>query len=500
MSGGRYIKQAIIAALVEHPEQEKYKTRAFSGENLTAMMEAIAEQGNKLTKADFLTPDDEGKYIVDTPGFWKNFDKVRDIVAKSGEKFVMEDFTKYLDRNETRNLLDSAREHGGLAKIFAVETFNGRYDEMERLWYKVPVPSRRDLFKNDGLLDPSLKRSMLAAEGRVMPEDNLAKAGLTPTDLRNAFQERGNYEEVTRKLSAVGDYLRKDYLLLPDSSGDTVFYYQGAWDKFDDISRNLKAHGEKFETADFVRQVGFVSNILTRASERKALYRVFNAEHWEGRLADMQDLWGQVKEGWKTASMTSKDFDTSYAEAESKTYAKNVNFAALSGKADLLKPLEANGPAILPLGLKAFWDNFATAQASLGNDTLTVSDLRQTSGYMGASVLMGAVKFGHFDKVVDISRKSGEPLTLDDFLSKDRHGNSLLNILAERNQLSQVFTPDLWAGRVDDMKTLWTHVRINDRSQVDIAQAEVAAKQATLKLQAKDRFKLGGKKPGFGGM
>ena len=118
MSGGRYIKQAIIAALVEHPEQEKYKTRAFSGENLTAMMEAIAEQGNKLTKADFLTPDDEGKYIVDTPGFWKNFDKVRDIVAKSGEKFVMEDFTKYLDRNETRNLLDSAREHGGLAKNF----------------------------------------------------------------------------------------------------------------------------------------------------------------------------------------------------------------------------------------------------------------------------------------------------------------------------------------------------------------------------------------------
>jgi hypothetical protein len=498
MSGGRYIKQAIIAALVEHPEQEKYKTRAFSGENLTAMMEAIAEQGNKLTKADFLTPDDEGKYIVDTPGFWKNFDKVRDIVAKSGEKFVMEDFTKYLDRNETRSLLDSAREYGGLGKIFAVETFNGRYDEMERLWYKVPVPSRRDLFKNDGLLDPSLKRSMLAAEGRTMPEDSLAKAGLTPADLRNAFQERGNYEEVTRKLSAVGDYLRKDYLLLPDSSGDTVFYYQGAWDKFDDISRNLKAHGEKFETADFVRQVGFVSNILTRASERKALYRVFNAEHWEGRLADMQDLWGQVKEGWKTASMTSKDFDTSYAEAESKTYAKNVNFAALSGKADLMKPLEPNGPAILPLGLKAFWDNFATAQASLGNDALTVSDLRQTSGYMGASVLMGAVKFGHFDKVVDISRKSGEPLTLDDFLSKDRHGNSLLNILAERNQLSQVFTPDLWAGRVDDMKTLWTHVRINDRSQVDIAQAEVAAKQATLKLQAKDRFKLGGKKPGFG--
>ncbi|HYD19392.1 MAG TPA: hypothetical protein VEF76_13025 [Patescibacteria group bacterium] len=498
MSGGLYIKQAIIAALVEHPEQEKYKTRAFSGENLTAMMEAIAEQGNKLTKSDFLSPDDEGKFIIDTPGFWKNFDKVRDIVAKSGEKFALEDFTRYLDKNETRNLLDSAREHGGLGKIFAVETFQGRFDEMERLWYKVPVPARRDLFKNDGLLDPALKRSMLAAEGREMPEDNLAKAGLTAADLRGAFQERGNYEEVTRKLSAAGDYLRKDYLLLPDSSGDTVFYYQGAWDKFDDISRNLKAHGEKFDTADFVRQVGYVSNILTRAAERKSLYRVFSAEHWEGRLGDMLELWSQVKEGWKTATMTAKDFDTAYAEAESKTYASNVSFGATTSKAQLLTPIDAAGATILPIGLKAFWDNFAVNQPGAVNDALSVADLRRTSGFLGASVLMGAVKFGHFDKVVDISRKSGEPITLDDFLSKDRHGNTLLNILAERSQLAQVFSPDLWAGRVDDMKALWTHVRVNDRSQVDIAQAEVAAKQATLKLQAKDRFKLGGKKPGFG--
>ena len=115
----------------------------------------------------------------------------------------MEYFTKYLDRNETRNLLDSAREHGGLGKIFAVETFNGRYDEMERLWYKVPVPSRRDLFKNDGLLDPSLKRSMLAAEGRVMPEDNLAKAGLTPADLRrilgNAIERLADEEDLLQQ-------------------------------------------------------------------------------------------------------------------------------------------------------------------------------------------------------------------------------------------------------------------------------------------------------------
>lgn len=501
MSGGRYIKQAIIAALCEHPDQEKYKTRAFSGENLNAMMEAIAEQGNKLTKADFLTADDEGKYIVDTPGFWKNFDKVQDIVTKAGEKFDIADFTKYLDKNETRTLLDSAKEHGGLAKLFTAKVWQGRFDDMERLWYKVPVPARRELSRNDGLLDPSLKRTMLAAEGRAMPEDSLAKAGLTPSDIRGAFQERGNYEEVVRKLSQAGDYLRKDYLLIPDSSGDTVFYYQGAWDKFDDISKNMRAHGEKFENTDFVRQVGYVSNILTRASERKALHRVFSADNWEGRLPEMLELWGQVKEGWKTASMTAKDFDTAYSEAESKTYAKQIDFKGFASKIDLTSPLEVNGSAtILPIGLKAFWDSYVDADKRLAevNSALTLGDLRQPSGYMGNSVLMGAAKFGHFDKVLDISKKSGEPLTVSDFLSKDRHGNTLLNILAERNQLAQVFSPDVWVGRVTDMKTLWTHVRINDRAQVNIEAAEIAAKQATLKQQSKDRFKLGGpKKPGF---
>ena len=502
MSGERYIKQALIAAMVEHPDQDKYRTRAFSGENLEKVVEALAESKNKLTKADFLTPDDDGKLIIDTPGFWKNFSKVLDIVTKAGEKFTFDDFTKPLarddGRSEPRDLLESARQGGGLGKIFAADVWQGRYDEMERLWYRVAVPSRRDLFKNDGLVDPALKRTLLAAEGKTMPEDGLAAASITTGELFAAFRERGNYEELNRKLAQTGDYLKKEYLLLPDNSGDTIFYYQAAWDKFSDITKNLAAHGERFEVADYLRQVGRQPNILTRAAERKTLDKVFASDNWVDRLPEMLELWGQVREGWKTSSMTSRDFDNSYAEAESKTYGKLVDFKALHGKADLLVSLNAQGSApIVPLGLKAFWDNYAEADKSLTatGDKLTVADLRQQSGFMGSTILLSAVKFGQFDKVVDISRKSGEPVTLDDFLSKDKHGNSLLNILADRNQLSLAFSPDLWAGRVTDMKTLWTHVRINDRTQVDYQQVEVAAKQATLKMQAKDKFKLKPNRP-----
>lgn len=505
MNGGRYIKQALIASLCEHPDQEKYKTRAFSNENLEKVMEALAEQRNTLTKADFFTPDDEGKYIIDTPGFWRNYDKILALVEKSGDKFTMDDFLKPLGPHEdSTNLIDSARKHGGFEKVFSAATWTGRYDEMERLWYRVPMPSRRDLFRNDGQIDQHLKRKLLSAEGRDMPEDRLSKAGLTPHDIRQAFEARGNFEDINRRLTQAGDWMRKEYLLMPDNTGDTVFYHQGAWDRYNDVVKNMQKHGEQMEPADFIRQVGYVPNVLARASERKALNHVFNPDHWVDRLPDMMEVWSYVREGWKAASLPPKDFDSAYAEAESKTYGKLIDFGRFEAKTELLRPLNVDAvdsgaeKQVLPLGLKSFWDEIDTVRQKLANmgEKLSIADLRQKSGQLEDSCLMGAVKFGRFADVVEMASKNGEAVALDDFLTKDRHGNTMLNILAERNELDTVFAPELWAGRVADMKQLWTHVRINDRSQVDIQQAEVAAKQATLKLQVKDKFKLKPRKPG----
>lgn len=495
MNGGRYIRQAIIAALCEHPDQDKYKTRAFAGENLQKAMDAIASDGSGLSKADFFTPDDEGRFIIDTAGFWRNFEKIRDIVHKNGEKFRFEDFTRPLGRDDSRTLLDGARMHGGLGKLFSSEVWTGRFDEMERLWYKLPVTFRRDVFRNDGLLDPALKKRMLAAEGRESPEERLAKAGVSPFELKNAFAERGNYEEIARRLSQAGDWMRKEYLLLPDNSGDTLFYYQGVWDRYDELVKGMKAHGEKMEVADFIRQVGNVLNPLARAAERGALSRVFTPEHWADRLPEMLDLWTHVLPGWKTGSMTPKDFDRAYASAESLTYAKRIDLGAIEAKSVLLLPMNDPAPgaaAVIPLGLKALWDSYPSVQQQLAarGEKITVSDLRIRSGHMGDTCLLSAVKFGHFCDVAGISRRS-EPLSLDDYLSRDRHGNTLLSILAERNELAQAFSPDLWIGRISDMKALWSHVHVKDRGQVDIQQMEVAAKQATLKHQSKgNKFRL----------
>jgi hypothetical protein len=499
MSSGKYIKQAIIASLCEHPEAEKYRQRAFSGDNLAKTMEAMSQQLQTLTKADFLAPDDEGKFIIDSEGAWKNFDKISKIVQANGDKFTYDDFMKPLGKDPNKTLLDSAVECKGLGNVFTFEVWQGRYEEMERLWYKVPVPNRKDIFKSQGLTPAGLKRKLFAAEGKTTPEDSLAKARLTPYDVRQAFSWRGEFDEFAAKLTQAGDYLRKEYVLMMDGSGDTVFDSSSAWSKYDAVVKTLKDHGERFEIVDFIKQVSYAKNILARAAEHGALSKVFTASHWVDRLPDMLTLWSYVLDGWKTASMTTRDFDNAYAEAESLTYAARFQALVVTGKADLLKPINDVSQAekaVLPLGLKAVWDKFDSVQAALSKqgEKLTVSDLRAATGQMENSCLMCAVKFGHFDKVVALSKQGGDIVKLEDFLSKDRHGNTLLSILAEKNQLALAFAPDLWAGRVSEMKTLWSQVSVSQRHQVDFAQAEVNAKQATLK-QKKGGFKIQPKPP-----
>lgn len=491
MSGGKHIKLAIIATLCEHPDAEKYKQRAFSSPE--KMMEAMGKS-QALTKADFLTPDDEGKYIIDSAGAWKNFDKIAKLVQDGGDKFTYEDFMKPLGSDPQKTLLESAKTHGGLGKIFTFGLWEGRFEEMERVWYKVPVPFRRDM-GNGGLIAADLKRELFAAEGKETPEDRLAKADLTPADIRGAFTGKDNYEVVMAKLTAADDYLRKEYILLRDVSGDTLFDNRAEpWNKYGTIMKSLHEHGERLEVADYIKQVTYTKNILSRAAEHRALDKVFTPAHWADRLPEMLNLWSHVLEGWKTAPMTTADFDNSYAVAETLTYAKIFEKMSVTGKADLLKPLnkasEGEKP-VLPLGLKAVWDNLDAVQAQLGKsgEQLTLADLRTPTGQMGNSCLMSAVKFGHFDKVVDIAKQSGEPVTVEDFLNKDRQGNTLISILAEKRQLSAVFAPEIWVGRVQEMKSLWYEVSPLQRQQVDFEQIETAVKQATLK-QHKGGFKL----------
>jgi len=484
MSNGIYIKQAIMASLCEHPRAKEYMERAFSQDNIQSGIEALKDT-QSLKIADIFIPDDDGLFIIDNAASWKNFDKLVKVINANKESFTFEEFSKPLGKNG-RSLIDMAIEHSALDKVFSLDLWKGNFDEMERLWYRVPVPHRKAVFSNEGLIPLDLKRELFEYEGRITPEDRLLKSGLRPVDVYQAFSNRRSFDELNTKLESNGDYLRKEYVMIVDVSGNTIFDHRAvAWNFYDEFIKDLQKHGEKMEVTDFVRQVSYAHNVFSRAAEHRVLNKVFNPNHWEGRLDDMLELWGAALDGWKISPMTVSDFDNAYLKAENLTYAETFKELKFKGKSDLLKPLNSteNGEKpVMPLGLKCLWDSFEEIQTSLNNvgDRLTVSDLRIKTGQMENTFLITAVKLGHFDKVVKLSKSSNEKITLDDFLSKDHHGNSLLEILAEKNQLAEVFNPDIWVGRVTEMQTLWSNVGAMHRTQIDFSKMSVKAKQATL--------------------
>lgn len=497
MTGSTFIKQAVIASLCDHPDQEKYRARAFAGDSLSAVTDALAGNGVALTKRDFFVPDENGAYLIDTPGFWKNFAKIRALLSRGNERFDADDFLFALKADGTRTLLSSAVENAALSEIFNTDVWRGRYDEMERLWYKVmPLPARREFAGTDGTIPLALKRSVLQTENRVAPEDRLARANLTPADVHAAFRERGDFESLTRRLAAAGDYLRKDYLLMLDHLGNTCFSAQNAWVRYPQVAAVLAAHGEQLDVVDFIRPIGFANTIIARAAEHHALDKVFAPELWAGRLVDMLSLWSHVLDAWKIESMTRQAFDLAYADAENRTYAPVIDFAALHGKQDLLRPLnDGEAQPVLGLGLRSFWAQSATLLPQLAKqgEPVTMSDLRRTSGYMNHSCLISAAKFGHFRQVVSIAAAGNDPLLLSDFTTRDSHNETLLSILASRKELPLVFAPEIWAGRLSDMRTLWAQVRPADRAQINFEQVIIATKQATLKKKSRPDLKIGPK-------
>ncbi len=495
--GDLFIKQAIIATLCDHPDAAKYRERAFSTNNLDKLIEAMSEHSLKLTKADLFVPDEMGRFMIDSEGAWKNFERIVKLIeTNNGEKFTPEDFTKPFVKDVKRSLLDSAAAYGGLKKVFSAEVWKDRFEEMQQLWYAMPLQQRKKM-ENGWMIPDALKKQIYSDAGKEMPEERLAKAGLALTSIRTCLINEAEFNRVCKILHDKGDYFRKEYAMMPDWMGDTVFDRSGAWERFPAIVQEMKSHGERFEVSDFTRKLGEVQSVLGRAAENNALAKVFAPEHWVDRLSDMLELWSHVKPGWK---MTARAFDEAYTEAESLTYSNGFKASMVTGKDDLLKPLNDTSHGekpVLALGIKAVWDNFDAVQQALKNHPgrkIKTSDLRNVSGSLGHSCIMAAAKFGHFDKVIVMMKEGGDLLTSEDLMAKDRHGNTLLNVLSETKQLAEVFTPEMWTGRVIEMRLLWSQVKPEFRKQVNFTQMEVATRQATLKQQSKGGIKIQPKK------
>ncbi|HYD19281.1 MAG TPA: hypothetical protein VEF76_12465 [Patescibacteria group bacterium] len=91
----------------------------------------------------------------------------------------------------------------------------------------------------------------------------------------------------------------------------------------------------------------------------------------------------------------------------------------------------------------------------------------------------------------EVTEKAGPQLTIDDYLSRNAHGETLLGVLERQNQLKDVFLPRLWTGQCEKALTLLAHTSEKFREGLGVEKFLREVSQNTLQAGAKQqRYKL----------
>lgn len=493
---------AILGVLSEHPEADFMWAAAFPDEPLDILPRVLESCGG-IPKAHLSLPESHTPFYA-SAAFWNNFAQINTLVCKAGDQFNYNDFMDQVHTPETHSMYMDAVKHNAVLKIFQPEVWYKNYAEMERLFYAMTLTDRQKHFDRDGRIDLDLKRAVLATEGRRAVEDRLMEMNFTEKGFEEYFAQKfgKNYNELKNIFAQYAEPLAKDYLIHPDDCGHTAFNYMHAWDNYVEIVNNLHENGERLEVYDFLRKYGTADNMLERAFTFKRLPVVFTPAHWMGRLDDMLQVWEGVKPDWRKEPISQVQFEALYTEAENLTYAGMANYGGIQSKIDLRSPLNdtsAGEKPVYAVGLTSFWMNFDATVETLAarGEKITLDDLRLRSGETNDNAILKAVKMGYAERLLAHCRDIGEKLSLEDLLSKDSQQCTLIDLLADRKQLALIFTPEIWCGRLEEMREAWRNVRQGDQSQVDMKSLEIAVKQASFKALANDNFRLAPRKRGL---
>jgi len=116
-------------------------------------------------------------------------------------------------------------------------------------------------------------------------------------------------------------------------------------------------------------------------------------------------------------------------------------------------------------------------------------NLRRTHPQLGMTPLHYAAEKRLFATIME---KAGAQLTTDDYLSVNKHGESLVSVLERQNQLTDILKPDLWAGQRDKAVTVLQQTSDKFRSGFDGETFLREVSLLTLRQTANPRrYKLG---------
>jgi len=91
---------------------------------------------------------------------------------------------------------------------------------------------------------------------------------------------------------------------------------------------------------------------------------------------------------------------------------------------------------------------------------------KNTRKYLNDPIEMA--KLGHFEHWVTEKERRGQPIDKESLLKKDAFGNTVLDILGAKRQLSLIFKSNLWTEQLDALNDIWqNHLAPYYKDQVD---------------------------------
>ena len=417
----------------------------------------IAEQiraGVAISKEDLFESLSDGKTLFEHREAWSALPALIGAVRENGGEVSFEDFTAAAPGRMAP--VEQAISSMNLDKLFGVELWQGRSDrEMVHAWFNSAASSvRRDYDFT------ALRRRAAEARGEDLREDQLARMGITPDNIREAIKD-GKVADLNKKMAEHGDHLRKSDLFIFDSVGDHMLDTGSAWRKTDMLWKELEAHGEALGADDFLLHTKDRKSMLQTAYDSFELKQIFSAAVWKGRAPEMLVLFNTLAESPRRDGIGIEDILNKIAEEE---YGQAVPADRIAAKADLLSVLNAKDEAvgaqyrpIIALGLEETWKHMDEVRKALraAGEKLTLDDLRLKSGYSGDSCLKLAARYGRFKDVLDILKESGERLSLADLKAEGPDKKSLLQALIDKRDTELLLSPQLWVGHMQEFHEVW---------------------------------------------
>jgi Ankyrin repeats (3 copies) len=134
------------------------------------------------------------------------------------------------------------------------------------------------------------------AQGKkITRQDFLGSNTLVLTPLHWAA-DRGYLDQAADLLEKNGEHFTKDDFLKPDYDGRTPLHEAARAGHLDQAVVILEKNKERFTKEDFLKPDNDGSTPLREAAQTGHLDQIFIAEHFTGRVREMEELWRAVPE------------------------------------------------------------------------------------------------------------------------------------------------------------------------------------------------------------